>query len=152
MPSSIFCIAVIPSLPLTKQQVPEEVQELVHRSHERRDDQHGEDHDDRRVDQLLARRPADLGELDLNFLDELPCLPCPGHSAPHRCSFARPRPPFGVARRLARQWQAWRDLNPRLPVLETGALARLSYRPAPSFAGAPGRAGVASASPCATYA
>src|SRR3954467_3502364 len=85
MPSSIFCIAVIPSLPLTKQQVHEEVQELVHRPHERRDDQHGEDHDDRRVDQLLARRPADLGELDLNFLDELPCLPCPGHSAPHRC-------------------------------------------------------------------
>src|SRR5262249_12871156 len=27
------------------------------------------------------------------------------------------------------QWQAWRDLNPRLPVLETGALAGLSYRP-----------------------
>src|SRR6185436_15299435 len=26
-------------------------------------------------------------------------------------------------------WQAWRDLNPRLPVLETGALAGLSYRP-----------------------
>src|SRR5881396_2872149 len=37
-----------------------------------------------------------------------------------------------------RNWQAWRDLNPRLPVLETGALAGLSYRPAPFSRASPG--------------
>src|SRR5262245_11579588 len=45
----------------------------------------------------------------------------------------RPFPSRAPASRLAHTcdpWQAWRDLNPRLPVLETGALAGLSYRPA----------------------
>src|SRR6185295_1625622 len=32
-------------------------------------------------------------------------------------------------RESAKTWQARRDLNPRLPVLETGALAGLSYWP-----------------------
>ena len=32
---------------------------------------------------------------------------------------------------LAPAWQEWRDSNPRPSVLETDALTRLSYTPAP---------------------
>src|SRR2546426_218709 len=39
------------------------------------------------------------------------------------------RTEFGPFRCFAKRWQARRDLNPRHPVLETGALAGLSYWP-----------------------
>src|SRR5262245_30387494 len=72
-----------------------ERQEPVHDTDEDRHDQYGDDHDDGRVTQFVARRPADLRGLHLNFLQE----------------FARPRqhpiapvsfPPRRAGLRLAR--------------------------------------------------
>src|SRR5437870_2009802 len=117
-----------PSL-LAEQQVDQQVQHLIHRADEAGHDHDGEDHDHRRVAQLVATRPADLGELDLDFLDELAGLNGPGHSIRLLTSFrfgrrAAPDPSFRARARPRplSDWQAWRDLNPRLPVLETGAL------------------------------
>jgi hypothetical protein len=35
-----------------------------------------------------------------------------------------------MGRKCQEKWQEWRDSNPQPPVLETGALTKLSYTPA----------------------
>src|SRR5262245_39590784 len=117
-------------------------------------DQHRGDHHQRGRPQLVPSRPAHLGDLDPHVLDESAEPLTPRHERNLLREPALAVPPATASAARPPQWQAWRDLNPRLPVLETGALAGLSYRPAFS-AGSLGKRPPfrrSTASPCAPYA
>src|SRR6267142_760360 len=75
---------------------------------EEREHDGDDDHDHRRVHELLAVRPRHLAEFGQDLQHELPDAPDHSH-----------------ALRLVSllQWQGWRDSNPHPPDLESGALA-----------------------------